>query len=58
MSRTEVLDIFKELAKGQVYYERLLYKLNKVDENVRGRFLDEYRNCKTPVDVIIQTEEC
>ena len=50
-----MLDLIKELSKGQGVYGRLLQALNEADED-RNQFLDSFEDCSNPIDVILRIE--
>ena len=56
MKSNEVLDLIKELSKGQGVYGRLLQALNEADEDDRNQFLDSFEDCSNPIDVILRIE--
>lgn len=56
MKSNEVLDLIKELSKGQGVYGRLLRALNEADEDDRNEFLDSFEDCRDSLDVILRIE--
>ena len=58
MKREEILNTFRQLAKGQGFYGSLLNRLEEADEESREAFLKELeeQNFKDPVDLILYIE--
>ena len=58
MKREEILNTFRQLAKGQGFYGRLLNSLEEADEESREAFLTELeeQDFKDPVDLVLYLE--
>lgn len=57
MAKKEVLGVFKTFARSQGFYGRLLNAIGWNGENAPEGFFDQFKGCKSPLDVIL-TVEC
>ena len=59
MSRQQILDTFRSLAKSQGFYGRLLDYINSMDEGERDTYLLdlERQNFKDAVDLVLYLED-
>lgn len=58
MDRTQIMDTFRSLAKGQGLYGRLCRHIDNLDEKSRNAFLErlEKKNFKSTVDLVMFIE--
>lgn len=56
MNNKQVLQVFKELSHSQGSYSRLLSTLNELDDDTKNQFLNQFKDCNYPVDVILKIE--
>lgn len=58
MNREQILDTFRDLAKSQGFYGRLLANIDLLDEETRDAFLSdlESQNFSDAVDLVMYIE--
>lgn len=59
MSENQVLDTIKQLSHSQGFYGRLLQRLEEVkgeDPDLYQEFMEQCKNCKNPVDLVMMIE--
>ena len=58
MNREQILDTFRDLAKSQGFYGRLLANISLLDEETRDAFLSdlENQNFSDAVDLVMYLE--
>ncbi len=56
MARKDVLGVFKSLARSQGFYGRLLNAIGWNGENAPEGFFDQFKGCKSDLDVVLVVE--
>lgn len=57
MCKKDVLSVFRQFARCQGFYGRLLDTIGHNGENVGTEFWRQFRNCKSDLDVILAVEQ-
>lgn len=57
MTDKQVIKIIETLAESQGFYGRLLRMIDDMDDDSYNEFFDQFKDCKTNLDVILKIEQ-
>lgn len=55
--KKQFLQLVKMLAKSQGFYGRLLRDFEELTEEEQNEFLQQFKDCKTDLDIILKLEQ-